>query len=176
MAMQVPLTNGGFAVVDDVDYPRAMSKRWCADRRGHCVYARSTSRKRLYLHRFILDLPSDRAVDHRDRDGLNCRRSNLRIANKSENSANQVRQRDRAVSGYRGVFAMRRGRWRAQIKADGRAIHLGCYANREEAAAAYDDKARELFGPFARLNFPEDGELAACPGLPVHPTPSRARG
>jgi HNH endonuclease len=89
-------------------------------------------------------------VDHRDGDPINNRWDNLRLATRSQNSANRRRNRNNR-SGFKGVIWDRRhGGWLARIGKDGRTYYLGRYATAEEAHAAYVAKARELFGEFAR--------------------------
>jgi len=104
----------------------------------------------LYLHRVIMAADDGVKVDHRDRDGLNNRRSNLRIATLSQNNANSFRPANRA--GFRGVVAVGK-KWRAQIRRDGARVYLGLYETPEDAARTYDRAAREAHGEFATLNF-----------------------
>jgi hypothetical protein len=101
------------------------------------------------LHRFILDFPSS-GIDHRDLNGLNCTRSNLRLATQGQNIANQLA---RNPTGFKGVRTHYR-RYKAQITVGGKWIHLGNFISAEEAARAYDQAARTYFGEFARVNFP----------------------
>lgn len=89
-------------------------------------------------------------VDHKDRDGLNNRWVNLRIATLSQNAANAKRYSTNS-SGFKGVTYHRGvGRWQAQIKKDGKNFYLGLHDTPETAHAAYVAKAQELFGEFAR--------------------------
>ncbi len=100
-------------------------------------YARSNMPGRPYLHRILLGLqPGDRTqVDHEDRDRLNNRRSNLRVATIRQQRHNQ-RSRT-GTSSHRGVsFYRRTGRWSAQVKLDGRKHHLGYFDHESDAAAA----------------------------------------
>ena len=91
-------------------------------------------------------------IDHKDCDPLNNKWSNLRVATRSQNNANKLRQR-RNTSGYKGVwFRKNTGRWQCEIKCDGKKISLGCYDTPEEAAMIYNRKALEVFGEYARLN------------------------
>ena len=116
-------------------------------------YAR-TSSKLLRTSMHIL-LTGRTLVDHINRNGLDNRRNNLRPATKSQNSANQ-RPRSNGTSQYKGVFLKKTtGRWGTRIKADGRSVHLGYFADEIEAAKTYDRAALEAFGEFAYLNFPE---------------------
>lgn len=100
------------------------------------------------LHRFVLDAAPGTVIDHEDRDGLNNRRSNLRYVTHRQNAMNRKRY-DIKATPYKGVYPSGR-KWRVMI--DGR--HGGMYDTAEEAAHAYDRHARERFGEFARLNFP----------------------
>lgn len=118
---------------------------------------RQTRRLKRYLHRIIVKPPDGLLVDHRDRNGLNCCRWNLRIATHSENSANRI-NRDVSLLGYRGVEFHGR-QYRARLTFRGQSVRIGNYPTALEAALAYDVKARELFGEFAWLNFDEDFEV-----------------
>lgn len=116
------------------------------------VYAiRIKKGRRVRLHRELLSDPSS-DVDHRDHNGLNNRRSNLRTCLPVQNSGNS-RQRAGA-SGFRGVHAVKQtGRWCACIAHR----HLGTFDTPEEAAKAYDIAAIKRFGEFAMTNFPRAG-------------------
>lgn len=109
---------------------------------------------RVRLHRLILCAPKERVVDHRNGETLDNRRSNLRLATVSQNCANCKIQAHN-TSGYRGVdFPKRIGKWRARIRHAKIQQHLGYFPTAGDAARAYDRKAVDLHGAFARLNFP----------------------
>lgn len=167
----IPLTQGKVARIDADDWPRVSRYRWHAVlSRGYTWYARRRCRLpggrrgTHCLHQFVLGLPPGSMVDHIDGDGLNNTRANLRPATPAQNKANSRRYRTN-VSGYKGV-AKRTGynRWQAAITQGGKRHFLGWYPNPEDAARAYDRKARELFGPFAHCNFPDDTDDSAAPG------------
>lgn len=105
-----------------------------------------------YAHRlaFLLMTGSiPEFIDHRDGDGMNNRWENLRGCTKSQNMANRGPS-IKSTSGIKGVYLTKStGRWRAQIIANNRTIHLGYYADRDAAAAAYNSASREHFGEFA---------------------------
>lgn len=108
------------------------------------------------MHRLILGL-SDPATEgeHRDGDGLNNRRNNLRVATHPQNCKNQ-RKRVTNTSGFVGVhWHARLRKYRARITVNYQRISVGCFDSAEEAARARDAKATELHGEFARLNFPK---------------------
>jgi hypothetical protein len=104
----------------------------------------------------ILPSPRGKVTDHSDGNRANNCRSNLRVCNRSENSHNR-RKPSGASSAYQGVFYNReRHKWGAKCRRRGGPIWTGFFDTEEEAARAYDRKAVELFGEFARLNFPRE--------------------
>jgi hypothetical protein len=106
-------------------------------------------------------LSTELEVDHINGDKLDNRRANLRVATKTQQRQNQ-RVTRRNTSGFKGVSRISStGRWRARIKVSGRQMPCGVYATAESAALAYDAAAREYFGEFARLNFPNPEERGA---------------
>src|SRR6266481_5997920 len=106
------------------------------------------------LHRFLLRVNANVIVDHENGDTLDNRRTNLRVATKSQNAAN-AKLTNRNTSGFKGVtFA--RGSWYATITVNYHKIVLGSSHDPEEAAKMYDVGAIKYFGPFARTNFPRD--------------------
>ena len=105
-----------------------------------------------YMHRVILGLP-DQFSDHRNGDGLDNRRANLREASHAENNRNRVGIVG-TTSRFKGVSLDRRsGRWFACIKYEGRTRSLGHYDDEALAARVYDAEARRVFGDFAYTNF-----------------------
>jgi hypothetical protein len=104
------------------------------------------------MHRLILDVMKGTFVDHKDRNGLNNRKYNLRPATKGQNVRNCKRPDDN-TSGYKGVgFHGYSGRWRAYIGLNGKQKSLGYYDSPEEASDAYDTAAIRYFGEFALTN------------------------
>ncbi len=105
------------------------------------------------MHRQITGASQEEQVDHRDRNGLNNTRENLRIASSQQNAFNRGKRNGE----FKGVSKCRR-KWRARITIDGKEEYLGVFSTPEEAARVYDRRARELFGEFAVVNFPKGGE------------------
>lgn len=163
MVKEIQLTQGKVALVDDDDFERVSMHKWHAAKgraAAHVLwYARTRDKnadRKIPLHRFILGLERGQLIDHKDGDGLNCQRENLRPATNEQNGANRSKQF--SASRFKGVTAWRcRGdfKWRAQIQHLGKGTHLGLFDSEEDAARVYDAKAREFFGEFARTNFAE---------------------
>lgn len=153
----VPLTRGYSASIDVEDRPLVEGHNWYASpsRHGH-FYARAYHNGgRIGLHQVVMRVGPGVLVDHADRNPLNCRKSNLRLASPRQNCQNRTRYKN-TTSNLKGVmFRSDRGTWKAAITVDGKRITLGTFKTREEAGAAYDDAARKYFGQFAVLNFPE---------------------
>lgn len=150
----IPLTQGKAVLVDEVDFERVSAHKWWPDGKG---YARGrVDGVQLLMHRFILSAQKSEQVDHVNGDGLDNRRSNLRICSARENSRNRKLLSRANRTGYKGVSWDRKlEKYEAQIKLNNRSIHLGYYADPTDAARAYDVAARQLFGEFARTNFDE---------------------
>jgi hypothetical protein len=92
-------------------------------------------------------------VDHINGNGLDNRKSNLRICTHQQNCENS-RKRKKSFSKYKGVYWSKNAKkWVAQITIDGKSKHLGYFELEEDAAAAYDKAAVKYFGEFACLNF-----------------------
>jgi hypothetical protein len=157
--MEIDLGEGHVAVIDDEDAPLVVGFKWypMKTKEGN-VYAAGwkhmpPGRFFVHLHRLIANAQPGELIDHVDRNTLNCRRSNLRRATRQQNSHNAGPYRKQTTSKYKGVFLCRRsGRFRARIVHNGTRIYLGLFDNEEDAARAYNEKARELFGEFAYLN------------------------
>lgn len=154
-AIGVPLTQGRIAVIDSADMALVTPFIWSLRHRNHTDYAETRTGNRLLLmHRLIMAADDDHDVDHRDGNGLNNRRGNLRLATRSQNLCNRRRPANTS-SRFRGVcFDKQTGRWTAQIGRDGKCKRLGRFVTEEEAALAYDSAARQLHGEFATVNFP----------------------
>lgn len=154
-------------VIDAADLDLVLDGRgrWRADPcDGKLYVARNEGprpeREYVFLHRFLLGLQKGdgRLCDHVNGDGLDNRRSNIRLATGTQNCAN--RGPNAKNPGFKGVDARPNGRFRASIGIAGGTRYLGTFAEAEAAARAYDDAARAAYGEFARTNFP-DAEVAA---------------
>lgn len=165
---EISLSKGFVSLVDDFDYNRVSQFTWSVhfSPRTPKPYARGwVHGKIIYLHRFILDTPKEIRVDHRDGDGLNNTRENLRVASRTQNNYNAVKrthyQGRKCSSNFKGVSRVDRMKsrpWRVCIFSKDVCVkrnHLGYFHTEEEAARAYDKWAYENYGVFAKLNFPK---------------------
>lgn len=146
---EIPLTQGRIALVDDEDFDLVNQFRWRwmppVPKHAGVGYAGTKSAPVIMMHHLV----AGQSVDHRDRNGLNNQRANLRRCTGSQNAAN--RQFPLTDSGYRGVRQHGAG-WRARIRVNYKGIHLGSFATPEEAAIVYNQAATHYFGEFAVLN------------------------
>ena len=153
---KIKLTQGKFALVDDNDFERLNQFKWCAagNNKNNYFYAiRTIAKKNIGMHRVILNaVESIYHVDHIDGDTLNNQKSNLRLCTNSENRRNQKLNK-KSTTGYKGVSIRKiNNTYRSQIKFNSKTICIGHYKTAIEAAKAYNEKAKELHGEFARLN------------------------
>lgn len=152
MAKEIPLTKGAVAIVSDEDYERVSQYKWSLQSAGYAVRGIKRDGRWTHelMHRFILgDSCAGLDVDHINMDRLDNRRSNLRMATRSQNMANT-----RAISGkFKGVsYDRRRSKYTAVIHVGKHKIWLGYHRTAEDAAAAYNVAAIKFFGDYARLN------------------------
>ena len=164
---EIQLSRGKVALVDEGDLPRLLRYgRWRAFYSDGVWYAsgyaldRTTKPTFVLMHRLILGLSKkDPPVDHRNGDGLDNRRSNLRLASATLNNANHRGYPSRRRSPYKGVSWLRNaklragGQWRATIKPSAKAKQSVRYAPTEiEAAVEYNRLALQKFGTWSCLN------------------------
>jgi hypothetical protein len=159
----VELSQGKIALVDAADFGLIAHMTWHSTKKARGLfYAIHTFCKNnkhgiIRLHRFLMAAPPGSKVDHRDGDGLNNTRENLRVCTHSQNHRN--RWRTWGSSRFKGVFHRRENdKWRAKIKVGDKVISLGTFAQESDAARAYDKAATEHFGEFARTNSDIFGE------------------
>jgi hypothetical protein len=160
--MKEIVTKKGFVImVSDLDFDWLSKLRWRAVSGNGKPYAqtrftdpKTKKRTTVMMHRLILGVVSQHIqVDHKDGNGLNNQRGNLRIATRSENQHNRAKNKNNP-SGFKGVCWNKASRkWCANIRFNGKARRIGQFDSVVDAAKAYDEKAKEYFGEFARTNF-----------------------
>lgn len=155
---QIPLTQGHFANVDDVDFEALSKFKWYMTILGGIKYAARSSRVGecsprtvILMHRVIMGNPDTLDVDHKDRNGLNNLRSNLRVASRMKNMMNAKLRSDNTV-GLKGVsFNRKKGKFISQIYVNGKHCYLGSFKTPEDAHLAYREAALKFHGEFARF-------------------------
>lgn len=164
--MKIPLKNKkgeviAHALIDEKDYAEVSKIKWSMTP-GKYNYATGNIKEggrwktNVKMHRLILKPEQHELVDHINGDGLNNRRENLRICDRSQNAMNSTLPVN-STSGYKGVTRLPRLKknglqWMAQINCRGKHKTVGYFRTPKEAAQAYDKAAMELHGEFARLN------------------------
>lgn len=154
----IPLSKGKYAIVDAADFEWLMQWKWHAekDRNGNWYARHSVCENgkygKVHMHRLVANVSDDTMPDHINGNTLDNRRQNLRQATNKQNSRNQRKSRAN-TSGFKGVTLHREtGKWRAQIRIDGKMRHLGLFDEAREAAIAYNEAAIAHYGEFARIN------------------------
>lgn len=192
--LTIMLSNSQVALIDEADWERPLSTEfadgyvwtgrpcdvtWRGHRKPHTIYVVSTLHRcghdrELRLNRVIVEARASQLVDHRDGDGLNNMRFNLRIADAAGNARNRSPNKGKRFKGI--SFNKGTGKWEVSIKKNRKKTYLGLYADPVDAALAYDRAALALFGEFARLNFPiELSSRAAIVGDTVDAHPRRTK-
>jgi len=146
--MKIKVGLSQFADVDEIDFEKLNQFRWSFHSAGYAT----RNRARILMHREIMNAPRGMVVDHIDGNRLNNQRSNLRVCSHKENCRNQKKQIIKRSSRFKGVSLYRNGKWRVAIKLNQVDIHIGYFESEESAALAYNKKALDLFGEFAKLN------------------------
>jgi hypothetical protein len=162
--VQIALNNGYICFVDEID-KRLSAIPWKVYRAKNIAYAKcylSPTQRSESMHRIILsrklgrELEKGEVVDHIDGDGLNNRRSNLRLATVAQNGQNR-RLNSNNTSGYKGVYwEKKHRRWHVEIDVNGRTKYIGEFKDLHQAGRAYNEAAKVYHGEFARLNVIRD--------------------
>lgn len=150
----IPLTQNQNAIVDAGDFDWLSQWDWYAVRSRKTFYpSRKINGRMVAMHQFILRRNN---CDHRNRNGLDNRRGNLRRATRNQQARNRGLNKN-STSGFKGVHWERdRGKWTAHIRYRRKVIRLGMFKSKRAAARAYDAAARKYYKEYAFFNFPHD--------------------
>lgn len=157
----VTLTHGHQAVIDADDAAFVADRCWHAQASRNTVYAMCNAlraeggirgQKRVMMHRFLMNPDAEMQIDHINGDGLDNRRSNLRIATHAQNMQNR-KLFTNSSTGFKGVSAYNpTGLWQAKIAINGRRIWLGVFATPEAAHDAYVRASASMHGEFSKTS------------------------
>lgn len=156
---EILLTQNKIALVDDDDYDKINRYKWCANFDGNKWYAlrsirKSTHKTAISMQRELLGLEfgDDSECDHKNGNGLDNQKYNLRICSHAENCRNR-KLRIGCTSKFKGVYWNKQcKKWHSRIQYNFKTIHLGYFNSEIEAAAVYDNAAIKYHGEFAKLN------------------------
>jgi len=140
--------------IDKEDLERVLKVGWYVRKPKQVFYCfgRGMDNKICSIHRFILNFPDCKIIDHKDRNGLNNRKSNLRLATASQNAANSIASSKKKVP-WKGVsLIIKKNLYAVQLVKDGVIRTFGRFKNPLLAAARYNEVAIQYHGEFARLN------------------------
>lgn len=161
---EIHLTGGAICLIDTDDYELVQDYRWYAHCNGDCCYARTSfalpsvdgkrQRGRIMMHRLLV--PGEDFLDHKNHNGLDNRRQNIRKATQGQNAFNRIKIKRSnqhphlaPTSLHRGVsFCQSRQNWTAMIQVEGKYVHLGSYVSEEEAWEARQQGERKYYPDF----------------------------
>lgn len=156
--MKIKLTQNKIALVDECDFDKLNKFKWYAMYDGYNYYAVRSPKKKngkrnaIRMHREIMNNPKGKVVDHRDGNGLNNRRSNLRICTQSQNSKNQGLKKNN-TSGLKGVsFNKKNSKWVARISVNNKRIHLGSFNSKEKAYEKYCNASKKYHKEYSKVS------------------------
>ena len=150
---EIKLTQGKVAIVDDEDFERLNQFKWYAHKSRHCFYAgrNSIKRKTIKMHREILSIQNSMKIDHRNGNGLDNRKENLRICTNQQNCFNRKHSHKDNNLGIKGVHWNKEcNKFLAQIMLSGKKIYLGVFNVLGDADSAYRFAEEKYFREFAR--------------------------
>lgn len=138
----------GRAKVGEEDLTRVAPFSWCLDHEGYARNTRAGGR----MHRLILGAARGQLIDHESEDKLDNRRTNIRFASQSQNIHHRARKANNKSGAIEVIWRSHLGKWQAFIGADRKRYHVGYFNVFDDAIAARDRRAIELFGDYAYAN------------------------
>jgi hypothetical protein len=161
MTKELILSNGKIALVDDEDFEKVSKHNWYflkgyAAKSGTIAEGKHT----VLLHHFVTETDYKYVVDHINGNSLDNQKKNLRVVTAQQNAFNRAVAKNKESSRYKGVhWSKEKNLWLSIIKLNRKPTHLGYFNSEIDAAIAYNENAKNLFGKYARLNdVPENKE------------------
>lgn len=154
----IALSENKFAIIDEDDYLLVKDFKWYLDKTSAGYRARGRQKKAprcspVLMHRLIMDATKGMTIDHRNGNGLDNRRENLRLCTVGQNNMNRRRLQNSNTSGHRGVhWDKSRGRWIADISVNNKVVHLGRFEKLEDATLAYKCASIQHYGEFSPMD------------------------
>lgn len=156
--MKIQLTQGKTCLIDNDDYELIKEYSWAAHFERSNWYAVTSKRingklKTIRMHRLILDAKPGQYVDHINRNGLDNRKSNIRICTPQQNTLNRISHKN-SSSKYKGVSLRKTtNKYESYISINGKRKHLGFFKKEIDAAKAYNSAALKYYNnDFILLN------------------------
>lgn len=147
----IPLLHGKFALVDEDMYEELNSFLWTCNTQGYAYHTRP-DRRHISMARMVLNPPDGMEVDHINRNPLDNRIRNLRVATRHQNLGN-ISKYPNKTSRFKGVSRRPSdGKWLVYAKDNGKSKFRGVFEKEEDAARCYNEWAKQTFGEFAVLN------------------------
>lgn len=147
---KIKLTQGKYALVDDIDYEWLNQWKWCVLQSKY-VHRNAGRGKWVRMQRLIMNAPNGMSVDHINGDTLDNRRSNLRLCTHRENTKNMRLSRANKT-GYKDIYwDSTRKKWAVQVMSDGVKVYGGRFDNITEAIKSRNSLVRKLHGEFAHV-------------------------
>lgn len=150
---KIKLTQGKYALVSNEDYLELNKYKWIfhkkpSDKTGYAVRRKGAGVERMHW------LVAGKGCDHKNRNGIDNRRSNLRKATRSQQIINQGRRSHKKTAGCKGVTVVKDRRgvptyWIARVTVKGVRKYLGSFKNARLASRTARDFMREHHGEFA---------------------------
>lgn len=149
----IPIPGGFEAMVDAEKESQLKDYKWYLHSGYPARHLPRTKPRTRFMHHEILPPKKGFYIDHINGDRLDNRIKNLRYVTCQQNNFNRGKNLSKISTAHKGVYwSKEKALWIALIKMDGKSIHLGYFTNADSAAQAYNAKATEKFGEYARLN------------------------
>lgn len=152
--IEIPLTKGMFALINEEDFELVSSYKWYASKGKNTYYAHHKRLSLVSMHRLIMGVTDSKIfVDHKNRNGLDNTRINLRLATHIQNNCNKCGYKNRS-STFKGVYWNKeKMKWTCQITPPGeKTRHIGHFKSEIAAAMAFNEAALRYHGEFAYIN------------------------